>query len=220
MNRKRPPTFSVDGLVRDMGFSDFAAGIVCVSRLFPLQSGQGIDAQASQGVQPLVRNEVTQNSPDFNRPGCLLRRTHILPSGEYRSAPLLPRDYLMEICSPSTIMRSLSTFSAASIASLMALPTRVTPHCAAKERYSPLLSAVTFCFRISNIPAANSSGAICLMSRSTSPGSELYLFSVIQIQEPISSDNAVTLAAVHLLLIGSLHDARDLFTVEIPHNAF
>lgn len=41
----------------------------------------------------------------------------------------------MEICSPSTIMRSLSTFSAASIASLMAFPTRVTPHCAAKERY-------------------------------------------------------------------------------------
>lgn len=31
---------------------------------------------AAQGVQPLVRNAVTQNSPDFNRPGCLPRRAH------------------------------------------------------------------------------------------------------------------------------------------------
>ena len=31
----------VDGLCDDMGFSDFAVGIVCVSRLFPLQSALG-----------------------------------------------------------------------------------------------------------------------------------------------------------------------------------
>ena len=36
MDTKRPPTFSVDGLTYGMGFSDFAAGTVCVSRLFPL----------------------------------------------------------------------------------------------------------------------------------------------------------------------------------------
>ena len=41
-----------------------------------------------QGVQPLVRNEVTQNSPDFNRPGCLPRRAHIQGLPLYRSAPL------------------------------------------------------------------------------------------------------------------------------------
>ena len=50
------------------------------------------------------------------------------------------------------------------------------------------------------------------MSRSTSPRPLNGIsFSVIQIQESISADNTVTLAAVHLLLIGSLHDARDLF---------
>lgn len=47
---------------------------------------------ATQGVQPLVRNEVTQNSPDIQMPGLfgLAERTY----GEYpyRSAPLLPRD--------------------------------------------------------------------------------------------------------------------------------
>ena len=41
MDAKGPPTFSVDGLVRDMGFSDFAVEMVCVSRLFPLQSALG-----------------------------------------------------------------------------------------------------------------------------------------------------------------------------------
>ena len=33
----------------------------------------------------------------FDCPGCLPRRAHILSSGEYRSAPLLPRDYFMSI---------------------------------------------------------------------------------------------------------------------------
>ena len=28
------------------------------------------DSRRRKVVQPLVRNEVTQNSPDFNRPGC------------------------------------------------------------------------------------------------------------------------------------------------------
>ena len=32
--------------------------------------------KAAQGVQPLVRNGVTQNSPDFHRPGCQPRRAH------------------------------------------------------------------------------------------------------------------------------------------------
>ena len=41
MDTKRPPTFSVDGLTHGMGFSDFAAGMVCASRLFPLQSALG-----------------------------------------------------------------------------------------------------------------------------------------------------------------------------------
>jgi len=41
MDAKRPPTLSVDGLGNDMGFSDFAAGTVCASRLFPLQSALG-----------------------------------------------------------------------------------------------------------------------------------------------------------------------------------
>ena len=50
---------------------------------------------AAQGVQPLARNEVTQNRPDFNRLVCLLRRTHILPSGEYRSAPFVPKGYFL-----------------------------------------------------------------------------------------------------------------------------
>lgn len=40
-DEKRPPTFSVDGLDDGMGFSGFAAGTVCVSRLFPLQSALG-----------------------------------------------------------------------------------------------------------------------------------------------------------------------------------
>jgi len=31
---------------------------------------------AAQGVQPLVRNEVTQNSPDICCPGCSPRRAH------------------------------------------------------------------------------------------------------------------------------------------------
>ena len=41
IDAKRPPTFSVDGLTHGMGFSGFAAGMVCVSRLFPLQSALG-----------------------------------------------------------------------------------------------------------------------------------------------------------------------------------
>jgi hypothetical protein len=41
MDRKRPPTFSVDGLTYGMGFSDFAVGMVCASRLFPQQSALG-----------------------------------------------------------------------------------------------------------------------------------------------------------------------------------
>ena len=41
--------------------------ILCVSGRAKTCSAKyaGIDAQASQGVQPLVRNEVTQNSPDI-----------------------------------------------------------------------------------------------------------------------------------------------------------
>ena len=41
MGRKRPPTFSIDGLGNDMEFSDFAVEMVCASRLFPLQSALG-----------------------------------------------------------------------------------------------------------------------------------------------------------------------------------
>ena len=41
MDRKRPPTFSVDGLTHGMGFSDFSAEMGCASRLFPLQSALG-----------------------------------------------------------------------------------------------------------------------------------------------------------------------------------
>ena len=56
----------------------------------------GIDAQASQGVQPLVRNKVTQKTArTFGCPGCLPRRAHILPSGEYRSAPFAPKGYFL-----------------------------------------------------------------------------------------------------------------------------
>ena len=87
----------------------------------------GIDAQASQGVQPLVRNGVTQNSPDIQESGLSTSQSAHTPARRV-CAPLLLRDYLMEICSPSITMRLLSRFSAASIASLMVLPTRVTPH--------------------------------------------------------------------------------------------
>ena len=56
----------------------------------------GIDAQASQGVQPLVRNKVTQKTArTFGCPGCLPRRAHILPSGEYRSAPFVPKGFFI-----------------------------------------------------------------------------------------------------------------------------
>lgn len=41
-----------------------------------------------EGRHTLVRNEVTQNSPDFNCPGCSLRRTHNTGFTLYRSAPL------------------------------------------------------------------------------------------------------------------------------------
>ena len=41
IDTKRPPTLSVDGLTHGMGFSDFAVGMVCASRLFPLQSALG-----------------------------------------------------------------------------------------------------------------------------------------------------------------------------------
>ena len=41
-----------------------------------------------EGRHSLVRNEVTQNSPDFNCPGCSLRRTHNTGFTLYRSAPL------------------------------------------------------------------------------------------------------------------------------------
>ena len=61
---------------------------------------------AAQGRHSLVRNEVTQNSPDFNRPGCKLRRTHILPSGEYRSAPFVPKGLFVwyNLCNSSTFV--------------------------------------------------------------------------------------------------------------------
>lgn len=41
-------------------------------------------------------------------------------------------NYLRWICSPSIIISFSKTFSAESISSLMALPTRDTPHCAAR----------------------------------------------------------------------------------------
>ena len=66
----------------------------------------GIAAMAAQGRHSLVRNEVTQNSPDFNRPGCKLRRTHILPSGEYKSAPFVPKGLFVwyNLCNSSTFV--------------------------------------------------------------------------------------------------------------------
>ena len=71
-------------------------------QIVPLTKCAGIDAQASQGVQPLVRNEVTQNSPDFNRPGCLPRRAHIQGLPLYRSAPFVPKgfrlSFLCQLC--------------------------------------------------------------------------------------------------------------------------
>ena len=42
---------------------------------------------------PLVRNVATQNSPDFNRPGCLPRRAHIQGLALYRSAPFVPKGF-------------------------------------------------------------------------------------------------------------------------------
>ena len=41
----------------------------------------------------LIRNAVTQNSPDFNRPGCLPRRAHIQGFSLYRSAPFVPKGF-------------------------------------------------------------------------------------------------------------------------------
>ena len=52
---------------------------------------------AAQGVQPLVRSEVTQNSPDIQVSGLLPRRAHIHGRQTmYRSAPLVQRDLLPE----------------------------------------------------------------------------------------------------------------------------
>lgn len=66
-------------------------------QIVPLTKCAGIDAQASQGVQPLVRNEVTQNSPDFNRPGCFPRRAHIQGLPLYRSAPFQGMDFFLTL---------------------------------------------------------------------------------------------------------------------------
>ena len=56
----------------------------------------GIAAMAAQGTQPLVRNKVTQKTArTVYCPGCLPRRAHILPSGEYRSAPFVPKGYFL-----------------------------------------------------------------------------------------------------------------------------
>ena len=62
-------------------------------QIVPLTKCAGIDAQASQGVQPLVRNEVTQNSPGDWSPGCLPRRAHIQGFSLYRSAPFVPKGF-------------------------------------------------------------------------------------------------------------------------------
>ena len=53
--------------------------------------------KAAQGVQPLVRNEVTHDSPDFNRPGWLPRRAHIQGLPLYRSAPFVPKGFFAVI---------------------------------------------------------------------------------------------------------------------------
>ena len=117
---------SVNGLCKVFHFSDlsFRNGL---SKPFPNGKYAGI-GEAARGAAPYSeRSDAKQPGHLAVRAVCLAERTYShQESIEVR--PLFQRDYLMEICSPSIIMRSLSTFSAASIASLMAFPTRVTPH--------------------------------------------------------------------------------------------
>lgn len=68
IDTKRPPTFSVDGLDNDMDFQTLR-GNCLRQQIVSAAKWAGIDAQASQGVQPLVRNKVTQNSPDIQTSG-------------------------------------------------------------------------------------------------------------------------------------------------------
>ena len=45
----------------------------------------------AQGVQPLVRNEVTHNSPDIQVPGLFGLTERTYGDYPYRSAPLVPK---------------------------------------------------------------------------------------------------------------------------------
>ena len=48
---------------------------------------------AAQGVQPLVRNAVTQNNPDIQMPGLFAPQDAHTGITPYRSAPLVPKGF-------------------------------------------------------------------------------------------------------------------------------
>ena len=58
--------------------------------VFHLQVGKD-SRKAAQGVQPLVRNEVTQNSPDIQVSGLSASQNAHTGVTPYRSAPLVPK---------------------------------------------------------------------------------------------------------------------------------
>ncbi|WP_227148862.1 hypothetical protein [Lacrimispora sp. 210928-DFI.3.58] len=67
----------------------FSKGGVTSVTLFPFA---GIAALAAQGVQPIVQNEATQNSPGIQVSGLLPRRAHIHGLAAMYVRPLFQRD--------------------------------------------------------------------------------------------------------------------------------
>ena len=93
MDTKRPPTFSVDGLTRDRFFRLCGRNGLRQQTVSAAKCA-GIAAVAAQGVQPLVRNKVTQNSPDSRMSGLSAPQDAHTGLALYRSAPFVAKGYV------------------------------------------------------------------------------------------------------------------------------
>ena len=94
MDRKRPPTFSVDGLDSDMDFQTLQWRWSAPADCFPCKVRWDSCCGSARGAAPCTeQSDAIITAQTVDCPGCLPRRAHILPSGEYKSAPFVPKGF-------------------------------------------------------------------------------------------------------------------------------
>ena len=88
---KRPPTFSVDGLDNDMDFQALRRKWSAPADGFRCKVRWDRRASVARGAAPCSEQSDAKQPGHSNVRAVCFRRTHILPSGEYRSAPFVPK---------------------------------------------------------------------------------------------------------------------------------